>query len=90
MALAVFLLLGGAPVPGGADTLVLNPGRAIATWPSGLPAGELRPVVILTPGWNGVGPVDATVTTENLGLVADGYVTLAIGFDSTAPWKSDT
>jgi hypothetical protein len=70
-------------------SIVLTPGRAIATWPSGVPAGEKRPVVVFLPGWGGIGAVDASVSGQNTNLVNEGYVTLAIGFDSAAEWTSD-
>ena len=72
-----------------ANRKILTPGRAIATWPTGIPAGEKRPVVIFLPGWGGVGAVNAAVSAQNTNLVNEGYVTLAIGFDSSATWISD-
>ncbi|MEI6206852.1 MAG: cellulase family glycosylhydrolase [Desulfuromonadales bacterium] len=72
-----------------ANSKVLTPGRAIATWPSGIPAGEKRPVVVFLPGWDGAGNVDAAVSAQNTNLVNAGYVTLAIGFDDTGGWTSN-
>ena len=72
-----------------ANTKVLTVGRAIATWPAGIPAGEKRPVVVFLPGWGGVGNVDASVTAQNTNLVNQGYVTLAIGFDDVGGWTSN-
>ncbi len=71
------------------NSKVLITGRAIATWPSGIPAGETRPVIVFLPGWGGVGAVNASVSGQNMNLVNQGYVTLAIGFDSSATWISD-
>jgi Cellulase (glycosyl hydrolase family 5) len=68
---------------------ILTAGRAIAAWPSGIPAGEKRPVLVFLPGWGGVGAVAAAITGENTNLVNEGYVTLAIGFDSSSTWNSD-
>ena len=68
---------------------VLIPGRAIASWPSGIPAGEKRPVVVFLPGWGGVGAVNASVSDQNMNLVNEGYITLAIGFDDTGGWTSN-
>lgn len=67
----------------------LTSGRAIASWPSGIPAGEKRPVVVFLPGWGGTGAVNASISSQNTNLVNEGYVTLAIGFDSSAQWISD-
>jgi hypothetical protein len=67
----------------------LTPGRAIASWPSGIPSGEKRPVVVFLPGWGGTGAVNAAVSAQNTNLVNEGYVTLAIGFDSSQTWISD-
>ncbi len=72
-----------------ANSKILTTDRAIATWPSTIPAGEKRPVVIFLPGWGGVGAVNASVSSQNTNLVNEGYVTLAIGFDSSATWISD-
>jgi hypothetical protein len=71
------------------NSKVLITDRAIATWPSGIPAGETRPVIVFLPGWGGVGAVKASVSGQNTNLVNQGYVTLAIGFDSSATWESD-
>jgi hypothetical protein len=71
------------------ETKVLTTGRAIASWPTGVPGGEKRPVVVFLPGWGGSGSVDAAISAQNTNLVNQGYVTLAIGFDSTAEWVSD-
>src|SRR6187551_3732089 len=60
------------------NTKVLTTGRAIASWPSGIPNGEKRPVLVFLPGWGGVGAVNASVSGENTNLVNEGYVTLAI------------
>jgi hypothetical protein len=54
-------------------TKILTAGRAIATWPSGIPAGEKRPVIVFLPGWGGSGAVNAFVSAENTGLVNQGY-----------------
>jgi hypothetical protein len=67
----------------------LTAGRAIASWPSGIPAGEKRPVVVFLPGWGGVGAVNASISAQNTNLANQGYVTLAIGFDSSSTWNSD-
>jgi hypothetical protein len=72
-----------------ATTKVLTPGRAIASWPPGVPAGERRPVLVFLPGWGGSGAVDASISSQNTNLMNQGYVTLAIGFDSAQPWVSD-
>jgi len=72
-----------------ANSKTLTAGRAIANWPTGIPSGEKRPVVVFLPGWGGVGAVDATVSAQNTNLTNEGYVTLAIGFDSSATWISD-
>ena len=48
-----------------------------------------RPVVVFLPGWGGIGAVNASVSAQNTNLVNEGYVTLAIGFDSSAEWISD-
>ncbi len=72
-----------------ANSKTLIAGRAIATWPAGIPAGEKRPVIVFLPGWGGVGAVNASVSGQNNNLVNQGYVTLAIGFDSSATWISD-
>ncbi|HMU94671.1 MAG TPA: hypothetical protein PKE43_16830, partial [Anaerolineales bacterium] len=88
----VFLLaqVGGAgAISPMANSVVLTPGRAIASWPSGVPAGEKRPVVVFLPGWGGSGAVDAAVSAQNTNLVNQGYVTLAIGFNSPSDWSSD-
>ncbi len=71
------------------NTKTLTVGRAIASWPSGIPVGEKRPVVVFLPGWSGSGAVNAAVSAQNTNLVNAGYVTLAIGFDSSATWISD-
>ncbi len=71
------------------NSKVLTPDRAIASWPSGIPVGEKRPVLVFLPGWGGVGAVNASVSAQNTNLVNEGYVTLAIGFDSSAEWISD-
>ena len=71
------------------NSKVLTAGRAIANWASGIPAGEKRPVVVFLPGWGGVGAVDAFVSAQNTNLSNEGYVTLAIGFDSSTTWISD-
>ncbi|MBK7318998.1 hypothetical protein [Candidatus Villigracilis affinis] len=80
---------GVSAAPALSDSVVLTPGRAIATWPSGVPAGEKRPVVVFLPGWGGSGSVDAAVSAQNMNLVNQGYVTLAIGFNSPSDWISD-
>src|SRR5688500_1530863 len=67
----------------------LTAGRAIASWPSGIPTGEKRPVVVFLPGWGGVGAVNASISAQNTNLANQGYVTLAIGFDSPSTWNSD-
>jgi hypothetical protein len=71
------------------NSKTLTAGRAIATWNTGIPAGEKRPVVVFLPGWGGSGAVNAAVSAQNTNLVNEGYVTLAIGFDSSAAWISD-
>jgi len=71
------------------NTKVLTPGRAIASWPTGIPVGQDRPVLVFLPGWGGSGAVGASVSSQNLIFVDEGYVTLAIGFDSSAQWYSD-
>jgi len=71
------------------NSKTLTVGRAIATWPTGIPTGEKRPVVVFLPGWGGTGAVNAAVSAQNTNLVNQGYVTLAIGFDSSATWISD-
>jgi hypothetical protein len=71
------------------NSKVLIPGRAIATWPSAIPVGEKRPVVVFLPGWGGAGAVTASVTAQNMNLVNEGYVTLAIGFDDLGNWTSN-
>jgi hypothetical protein len=71
------------------NSKILTPGRAIATWPTGIPANEKRPVVVFLPGWGGVGAVNASVSAQNTNLANEGYVTLAIGFDSSQTWISD-
>jgi len=68
---------------------VLTPGRAIASWSSEIPNGEKHPVLVFLPGWGGAGAVDAYVSTENINLVNQGYVTLAIGFDDLGGWVSN-
>jgi hypothetical protein len=68
-------------------TLTAN--RAIASWPSGIPAGETRPVIVFLPGWGGNGAVNASISAQNTNLANQGYVTLAIGFDSSSTWNSD-
>ena len=80
---------GVSAAPALSDSVVLTPGRAIATWPSGVPAGEKRPVVVFLPGWGGSGSVDAAISAQNTNLVNQGYVTLAIGFNSPSDWTSD-
>ena len=71
------------------NSKTLTAGRAIATWPTGIPINERRPVVVFLPGWGGIGAVNASVSAQNTNLVNEGYVTLAIGFDSSAEWISD-
>lgn len=71
------------------NSKTLTPNKAIANWPSGVPAGEKRPVIVFLPGWGGVGGVNATISAQNTNLVNQGYVTLAIGFDSSETWVSD-
>jgi hypothetical protein len=71
------------------NSKTLTAGRAIASWPSGIPAGETRPVIVFLPGWGGNGAVNASVTAQNTNLANQGYVTLAIGFDSSSTWNSD-
>jgi hypothetical protein len=71
------------------NSKILTAGRAIANWPSGIPGSEKHPVLIFLPGWGGVGAVNASVSAQNTNLVNEGYVTLAIGFDSSATWISD-
>jgi len=71
------------------NSKTLTPGRAIANWTSGIPASEKRPVVVFLPGWGGVGAVNAYISAQNTNLSNEGYVTLAIGFDSSATWISD-
>jgi hypothetical protein len=89
--LALTLTLIGQGFSAAAETKDLIPpgGRAIATWPSGIPAGEKRPVVVFLPGWGGAGGVIASVSAQNTNLVNQGYVTLAIGFDDLGGWTSD-
>ncbi len=70
-------------------TKVLTANKAIATWLSNIPGGERRPVLVFLPGWGGVGSVNAYVSSQNINFVNEGYVTLAIGFDSSAVWTSD-
>lgn len=74
-------------VTNGSKVLITN--RAIATWPGNVPVAEKRPVLVFLPGWDGTGAVNASVSAQNLLLVNEGYVTLAIGFDSSATWISD-
>jgi hypothetical protein len=81
--LVVALTLSAAGPVCAAVTKELDPGRAIATWPSGVPGGETRPVVVFLPGWEGCYAVDASVSAQNANLVDQGYVTLAVGFDYT-------
>jgi len=71
------------------NSKTLVAGRAIATWQSGIPAGEKRPVVVFLPGWGGAGNVNASVSAQNTNLVNAGYVTLAIGFDDLGGWTSN-
>ncbi|HNE04683.1 MAG TPA: hypothetical protein PLT08_09205, partial [Anaerolineales bacterium] len=71
------------------NSKTLTPNKAIASWASGIPAGEKRPVIVFLPGWGGVGGVDAAISAQNTNLVNQGYVTLAIGFDSSGTWNSD-
>lgn len=71
------------------NTKTLTTNKAIASWPSGIPSGEKRPVVVFLPGWGGVGGVNASISGQNTNLANQGYVTLAIGFDSNQTWISD-
>lgn len=71
------------------NTKVLTPNRAIASWPAGIPIAEKRPVVVFLPGWGGTGAVNAAISAQNTNFANQGYVTLAIGFDSSATWESD-
>ena len=71
------------------NTTTLIPNRAIAAWSSDIPNGEKRPVIVFLPGWGGTGAVDAYISGQNTNFVNQGYVTLAIGFDSNAEWTSD-
>lgn len=89
--LALTLTLIGQAFSAAAATKDLIPpgGRAIATWPDGIPAGEKRPVVVFLPGWGGAGGVPASVSAQNTNLVNQGYVTLAIGFDDLGGWTSN-
>jgi pimeloyl-ACP methyl ester carboxylesterase len=75
--------------PAASSNKVLTPGRAIASWPSDVPIGETRPVIVFLPGWGGTGAVNAYVSGQNTNLLNEGYVTLAIGFDSSSEWISD-
>ena len=68
---------------------VLTANKAIAAWLSDIPVGEKRPVLAFLPGWGGTGSVNASVSSQNTSLVNEGYVTLAIGFDSSGTWVSD-
>lgn len=77
---------GGSPSP---TSKTLTAGRAIAGWDSKIAAGQKRPVVVFTPGWGGSGAVNASQSTLNKKMVNEGYVTLAIGFDSSAQWNSN-
>lgn len=77
---------GGSPLP---TSKTLTAGRAIAGWDSKIAAGQKRPVVVFTPGWGGLGAVNASQSALNKKMVNEGYVTLAIGFDSSAQWNSN-
>lgn len=71
------------------NTKTLTPNKAIASWQTGIPIGEKRPVVVFLPGWGGVGGVNASISPQNTNVADQGYVTLAIGFDSSQTWISD-
>lgn len=71
------------------NTKTLTPNKAIASWQTGIPSGEKRPVVVFLPGWGGVGGVNASISAQNTNVTNQGYVTLAIGFDSSQTWISD-
>jgi hypothetical protein len=77
----------GPPVDPGTGTgttvKTLTDKKAIAQWPANVPAGEKRPVIVFTPGWNGTGNVDAAIGGDNTAIKNQGYVTLAIGFNDT-------
>ena len=96
--IVLVMLLGLAPADAAYATFtslemnskVLTPGRAIAAWPSGIPSGEKRPVVIFLPGWGGEGDLNAWISPQNTNLVNEGYVTLAIGFDYISTYVSDS
>jgi len=71
------------------NSKILIAGWAVATWPMDVPAGENRPVLVFLPGWGGVGNVNAAVSAQNMNLVNQGYVTLAIGFDDLGGWTNN-
>lgn len=73
----------------GVQTRTLIEKRAIASWNEPVATDDPRPVLVFMPGWGGNGSVDATVSTLNALLANEGYVTLAVGFDSNAPWDSN-
>lgn len=71
------------------NSKVLTPDRAIAAWSSGIPSEEKRPVVIFLPGWGGGDDVNAWISSQNINILNEGYVTLAIGFEYISTYVSD-